>query len=201
MTWEYWADQKVVPVIVVNDPFRAVDLGHALIAAGIFKLEVTLRTERAVECIAAIASQVPKAQVGAGTVLDNENIKAATAAGATFLVSPGATPRLISDLQKNGLPFLPGAATVSEVLALREQGIDSVKFFPAVESGGLGWLKAISTVVPSVHFCPTGGIGPSNYQDFLNLPNVMCVGGSWIAPAVLIEKGEWAEITRLAKSV
>jgi 2-dehydro-3-deoxyphosphogluconate aldolase/(4S)-4-hydroxy-2-oxoglutarate aldolase len=144
---------------------------------------------------------VPEALVGAGTVLDHQTATRAVEVGAKFIVSPGATKNLLKALEGSGLPFLPGCSTLSEALELIDNGVTTAKFFPAVESGGTAWLKAVSTVIPQISFCPTGGIGSANYKDFLTLPNVVCVGGSWIAPAKLIDEGNWEEIKKLANQV
>lgn len=195
---EFWSTQPVMPVIVVNDKLKAVALARSLAKVGVNKIEVTLRTPNALECIAAIAAEVPECIVGVGTVLTAEQGKAAVEAGAKFLVSPGATEALLDYVVESKIPFLPGCATISEAMALVECGLTAAKFFPAVESGGTAWLKAVGSVLPQLQFCPTGGIGQSNYKEFLELPNVMCVGGSWIAPAKLIEDANWSEIEKLA---
>jgi 2-dehydro-3-deoxyphosphogluconate aldolase/(4S)-4-hydroxy-2-oxoglutarate aldolase len=198
---KYWTGQKVIPVVVINDAGRAVDLAKTLVSAGVPKIEITLRTPAALEAIKRIAQEVPEAEVGAGTVLTPALADSAIAAGAKFLISPGTTPLLIEHLLATGTPFLPGCATVSEVMRLIEYEIPVAKFFPAEESGGTPFLKGLSTVLQSIKFCPTGGINKSNYTKYLELPNVICVGGSWIAPGAAIEAGAWDEIATLASQV
>jgi 2-dehydro-3-deoxyphosphogluconate aldolase/(4S)-4-hydroxy-2-oxoglutarate aldolase len=195
---DFWKTQPVLPVVVVNDKVKAVQLARTLAKAGVTKIEVTLRTPNALECIAAIAAEVPECVVGVGTVLTPAQGAAAVAAGAKFLVSPGVTEDLLDYVAESAIPFIPGCATLSEAMRLVERGLTAAKFFPAVESGGAAWLKAVNSVLPQLQFCPTGGIGQSNYKEFLELPNVMCVGGSWIAPAKLIEDENWSEIEKLA---
>ena len=187
----------VVPVLVIEDVKFARPLAEALVKGGLPALEVTLRTAAALDVIRAMA-EVPGGVVGAGTLLTPADVKAAKAAGATFGVSPGATDRLIAACEDEGLPLLAGAATATEVMALLERGYTVQKFFPAEASGGAPALKAIGAPLPQVSFCPTGGIGLGNARDYLRLPNVLCVGGSWVAPKALMEKGDWAGITKLA---
>jgi 2-dehydro-3-deoxyphosphogluconate aldolase/(4S)-4-hydroxy-2-oxoglutarate aldolase len=201
MTDKFWSNQPVIPVVVINDAKRAVDLAHTLVDSGTKKIEITLRTPAALEAISRISAEVPDALVGAGTVVDLQTATRAVEAGAKFLVSPGSTKNLIDALSGSRLPFLSGCSTLSEALELLENGVSTAKFFPAVESGGVAWLKAVSSVIPQLSFCPTGGIGLANYKDFLALPNVACVGGSWIAPAKLIDEGNWEEIKKLACNV
>ncbi len=198
---EFWGDQRVIPVVVINDARKAVELARALVSSGTRKIEITLRTPAALEAISRISAEVPEALVGAGTVVDQQSATRAAEAGAKFLVSPGSTSNLLSALKASGLPFLPGCSTLSEALELIDNGISTAKFFPAVESGGTAWIKAVSAVIPQLLFCPTGGIGSSNYIDFLTLPNVACVGGSWIAPTKLIDEENWGEIKKLASQV
>ena len=198
---KYWTGQKVIPVVVIKDADRAVDLAKTLVSVGVPKIEITLRTPAALEAIKRIAQEVPEAEVGAGTVLTTALADSAIAAGAKFLVSPGTTPSLIEHLLATGTPFLPGCATVSEAMRLIEYGIPVAKFFPAEESGGASFLKGLSTVLQSIKFCPTGGINKSNYTKYLELPNVLCVGGSWIAPGAAIDEGAWDEIATLASQV
>lgn len=200
-TPDYWKSQPVIPVVVINDSANAIDLARTLVEAGLTKIEITLRTSAALSSIELIANAVPEAIVGAGTVINEKTAQSALNAGAKYLVSPGATTSVLSALDSTKLPYLPGAATVSEALALVEHGVNTAKFFPAVESGGTAWLKAVSSVIPQLFFCPTGGISASNYKDFLSLPNVVCVGGSWVAPSKLIEEKNWTEILRLSKEV
>ncbi len=198
---EFWGDQRVIPVVVINDARKAVELARALVSSGTRKIEITLRTPAALEAISRISAEVPEALVGAGTVVDQQSATRAAEAGAKFLVSPGSTSNLLSALKASGLPFLPGCSTLSEALELIDNGISTAKFFPAVESGGTAWIKAVSAVIPQLLFCPTGGIGSANYIDFLTLPNVACVGGSWIAPTKLIDEENWGEIKKLASQV
>jgi 2-dehydro-3-deoxyphosphogluconate aldolase / (4S)-4-hydroxy-2-oxoglutarate aldolase len=188
----------VMPVIVIDAAAQAVPLARALVAGGIRTLEITLRTPAALDAIRAIATQVPEAVVGAGTLLDAADIDAACAAGACFGVSPGATPELLLAGRRDGWPFLPGVMTPSEALAAQAAGYDTLKFFPAVQAGGLAMLKALHGPFPDLRFCPTGGIDASSARDFLALPNVGCIGGSWLAPRKLLDAGDWAGITRLA---
>ena len=189
--------RPVVPVLVVEDASTAANLAAALIAGGLPALEVTLRTPAALDVIRAMA-EVPGGVVGAGTLLTRANVKAAKEAGAKFGVSPGATPKLLEACAEFELPLLPGAATATEVMALLEQGYTVQKFFPAEASGGAPTLKSIGAPIPQVRFCPTGGISLKNARDYLGLPNVLCVGGSWVAPVGMVTAGDWAGITALA---
>ena len=187
----------VVPVMVIEDAGSAAALARALVAGGLPALEVTLRTPAALDAIRAM-SDVPGGVVGAGTLLTPADVKAAKAAGAAFGVSPGATDRLLDACAEAGLPLLPGAATATEVMALLEKGYTVQKFFPAEASGGVPALKAISGPIPQVRFCPTGGVNLKNVQGYLGLGNVICVGGSWVAPPELVQAADWAGIERLA---
>lgn len=187
----------VVPVLIVEDVTQAAPLAKALVAGGLPALEVTLRTKAALEVIRAMA-EVEGGVVGAGTLLTRADVKAAKAAGAKFGVSPGATQALIEACEDEGLPLLPGAASASEAMALLERGYTVQKFFPAEQAGGAGFLKALSSPLPQVRFCPTGGISLKNAGDYLGLPNVLCVGGSWVAPKDALAAGSWSEVTRLA---
>ena len=196
-TREIASRAPIIPVLVLDDASSAAALAHALVAGGLPALEVTLRTACALDAIRAMAD-VPGGIVGAGTLLSPQDIRAAKEAGAKFGVSPGATPRLIAAAIEIGLPLLPGAATASEVMALWEQGYDMLKFFPAEAAGGAPALKAIGAPIPQVSFCPTGGITPENAASYLALPNVICAGGSWVAPKDKIANGDWAGITALA---
>jgi 2-dehydro-3-deoxyphosphogluconate aldolase / (4S)-4-hydroxy-2-oxoglutarate aldolase len=187
----------VVPVLVIEDAASAADLARALVKGGLPALEVTLRTPAALEAIRAMAD-VEGGVVGAGTLLTPADVKAAKAAGAKFGVSPGATPRLLDACAEADLPLLPGAATATEVMTLLELGYTVQKFFPAEASGGAPALKSIGAPIPQVRFCPTGGISLKNARDYLTLPNVLCVGGSWVAPSGMVAAGDWAGITALA---
>ena len=187
----------VVPVLVIDDLAHAEPLARALVAGGLPALEVTLRTPCALDAIR-IMAQVPGGVVGAGTLLTPADVKAAKAAGATFGVSPGATPRLLDACAEHELPLLPGAVTASEVMALLELGYTVQKFFPAEQSGGAAFLKSLGGPIPQVSFCPTGGIGLKNAPDYLSLPTIPCVGGSWVAPKDAMARGDWALITQLA---
>ena len=187
----------VVPVLVIDDLAHAKPLAQALVAGGLPALEVTLRTSCALDAIRAMA-EVEGGVVGAGTLLTPADVKAAKAAGATFGVSPGATERLLDACAEHDLPLLPGAVTASEVMALLERGYTVQKFFPAEQSGGAAFLKSIGSPIPQVSFCPTGGISLKNAMDYLSLKNILCVGGSWVAPKEAMASGDWAAITRLA---
>jgi 2-dehydro-3-deoxyphosphogluconate aldolase/(4S)-4-hydroxy-2-oxoglutarate aldolase len=187
----------IIPVLVVEQADTAADLAGALVAGGLPALEVTLRTPAALDAIAAMA-EVPGGVVGAGTLLSPADVRAAKAAGALFGVSPGATPALIEAAIVEELPLLPGAATASEVMALLDRGYDMLKFFPAEAIGGAAALKALSGPIPQVAFCPTGGITPANAAGYLALPNVLCAGGSWVAPREHVRTRAWDQITALA---
>ncbi len=187
----------VVPVLVIDDLAHAKKLAEALVAGGLPALEVTLRTPVALDAIRAMA-EVPGGRVGAGTLLTPADVKAAKAAGATFGVSPGVTQRLLDACAEYDLPLLPGAATASEVMVLLEMGYTVQKFFPAEQSGGAAFLKSIGSPIPQVKFCPTGGISLKNARDYLSLPNILCVGGSWVAPKDALARGDWGAITTLA---
>ena len=188
----------VLPVVVLTDAEDAVPLARALVAGGLPGIEVTLRTPAGVEAIRRIAAQVPEAVVGAGTVRTPEQVEQARAAGAQFLVSPGWTTRLLGAAEQSGLPFLPGVSTVSEALGLLEHGVREMKFFPAQAAGGPSYLKALASPLPEVRFCPTGGVTPQNAATYLALPNVGCVGGTWLTPADVLAARDFDEITRLA---
>ncbi len=190
----------VVPVVVVDDPAHAVPVARALVAGGLPVIELTLRTPVALDAIRAIASEVPEILVGAGTIVTPGQAKEALDAGAQFLVSPGSTPSLLGAMADTGLPFLPGTATVSEVLAVLEAGYTELKFFPAEASGGAAFLKSIAAPVPAARFCPTGGITAATAPSYLALPNVGCVGGSWLTPADALASGDWGRVTELARA-
>ena len=191
-------DAPVIPVIVLNDVNDAVPMAQALVAGGIRMLEVTLSTPAALACIEAIARHVPDAVVGAGTIRTAADAKAAAAAGARFAVSPGFTNTMAQACADVNLPLLPGVATSSEVMMAREAGFQYMKFFPAVQAGGIPMLKAWQGPFFDVKFCPTGGVSPSNAAEFLALSNVVCVGGSWLVPADAVAQKEWSRITTLA---
>ncbi|MGZ0234451.1 bifunctional 4-hydroxy-2-oxoglutarate aldolase/2-dehydro-3-deoxy-phosphogluconate aldolase [Streptomyces sp. CPS1] len=189
----------VVPVVVLPDASVAVPLARALVAGGLPAIEVTLRTPGALDAIRAIADEVPQAVVGAGTVITAEQVDACVAAGARFLVSPGWTPSLLDAMRASGVPFLPGVSTASEVVALLERGVGDMKFFPARAAGGTEYLRSLAGPLPQARFCPTGGIGPATAPEYLALPNVGCVGGSWMVPADAVAERDWARIEALAR--
>lgn len=189
----------VIPVVVLHDVAHAVPVAEALVEGGVPVIELTLRTPAALACVEAIAAAVPDILLGVGTVVAPSQAKDALSAGAQFLVSPGTTESLAAAMQETGLPHLPGAATVSEVLRLLELGYEELKFFPAEQSGGAPFLKSLGAPVPQARFCPTGGITASTAASYLALPNVGCVGGSWLTPADAVDAGDWARITRLAR--
>ncbi|MGI8333268.1 bifunctional 4-hydroxy-2-oxoglutarate aldolase/2-dehydro-3-deoxy-phosphogluconate aldolase [Actinomadura scrupuli] len=189
----------VVPVVVLEDARHAVPLARALVAGGLPAIELTLRTPAALEAIERIAAEVPDAVVGAGTVTTPGQVRDAAGAGARFLVSPGCTGPLREAMTGSGLPFLPGVATASEALALLEHGITAMKFFPAEAAGGAAYLRALGGPLPQVTFCPTGGITPESAAGYLALPNVGCVGGSWLTPPGLVRAGDWDRIEDLAR--
>jgi len=189
----------VVPVLTIERISDAVPLARALVAGKLPVLEVTLRTPVALEAARAIAAEVPEAMIGIGTVTEIPDIRQALAAGAKFLVSPGTPPALAAALAQVPVPVLPGCATVSEAMALAAHGFPVVKFFPAEAAGGIAFLKAIAAPLPDLKFCPTGGIDQRNAQNYLALPNVVAVGGSWPAPKDAIEAGDFARITKLSQ--
>jgi 2-dehydro-3-deoxyphosphogluconate aldolase/(4S)-4-hydroxy-2-oxoglutarate aldolase len=196
---EVMRDAPVIPVIVLNDVAHAVPLARALVAGGIRMLEVTLRTPQALACMEAIAREVPEAVTGAGTIRTVADAEASVRAGAKFGVSPGYTSAVGKACRELGLPLLPGVATGSEIMTAQEDGYTELKFFPAVQAGGLPMLKAWQGPFGDVRFCPTGGINLANAPEFLALSNVACVGGSWIVPTDAIQAGDWARITQLAR--
>lgn len=189
----------VIPVIVLDELSHAVPLAKAFVAGGVRVLEVTMRTPVALDAVRAIKEAVPQAIVGVGTVTTAKQIQACIDAGAQFAVSPASSMWLLDAVKDFGLPFLPGVMTPSEVLVARESGFNDLKFFPAQDAGGSGMVRALGTVFPDIQFCPTGGITPSNAREYLSLSNVACVGGSWLAPKVLIESGDWSGIEQLAR--
>lgn len=192
------ARAPIIPVLVVEDVAHAKPLAEALVRGGLPALEVTLRTPAALDVIAAMA-EVPGGIVGAGTLLTPEDVRAARRAGARFGVSPGATETLIEACIAEGLPLLPGAASATEAMALLERGYDMLKFFPAEAAGGAPLLKSLAGPLPQIAFCPTGGVSPGNAPTYLALPNVVCAGGSWVAPKALMEAGDWDGIADLAR--
>jgi 2-dehydro-3-deoxyphosphogluconate aldolase/(4S)-4-hydroxy-2-oxoglutarate aldolase len=190
----------VVPVVVVEDAAHAVPLARALVAGGLPAIEVTLRTPAALDAIRAIADEVPGAVVGAGTVITPEQVTRCVDAGARFLVSPGWTDALLTAMRASGVPFLPGVSTTSEVVALLERGVREMKFFPAQAAGGTAYLASLAAPLPQARFCPTGGIGTGNAAEYLALPNVGCVGGSWMVPADAVAAGDWDRVETLART-
>ncbi len=188
----------VVPVLIVEDVAHAAPLARSLVAGGLRVLEVTLRTPAALDAIRAMADAVPEAVVGAGTLRSASDVKVAVAAGARFGVSPGLSPALMDASRDAGLPFLPGVATPSEAIVAAEHGLEILKFFPAEANGGIPVLKAWASPLAGLDFCPTGGIGPGNAPAYLAQPNVLCVGGSWVAPGDKVRLGDWDGITALA---
>jgi 2-dehydro-3-deoxyphosphogluconate aldolase/(4S)-4-hydroxy-2-oxoglutarate aldolase len=198
--WRILTAAPVVPVLTIEDRTAAVPLARALVAGGLTALEVTLRTKAGPDCIRAIAAEVEGADVGAGTVLDRRQLEEAVSCGARFLVSPGATPGLVAAAQEYPVPFLPGVATAGEAMSVAEAGFTMLKFFPAEPAGGIAYLKALASPLPELRFCPTGGVGPANAAEYLALGNVVCVGGSWVAPADALAAGDWGRITALAQA-
>src|SRR4051794_24376461 len=192
-------DAPVIPVIVLTEAAHAVPLARSLAAAGIRMLEVTLRTPVALACIEAITRELPEAVVGAGTVRSAADAQAAAMAGARFAVSPGYTESVGKACRDLELPLLPGVATASEVMAAQEGGYTELKFFPALQAGGIAMLKAWQGPFGDVRFCPTGGVSGGNAGDFLRLSNVVCVGGSWLTPPEVIARGDWDHLTQLAR--
>lgn len=191
----------VMPVVTLDAADDALPMACALAAGGIGAIEVTLRTAAGLDAIRAIATAgLPGVVVGAGTVLDARQVEAAHAAGAGFLVSPGVSPHLLAAAERSGLPWLPGIATAGEALALMERGYRQFKFFPAAASGGIKWLAAVRAPLAQARFCPTGGVTAANAAEYLALPNVACVGGSWVAPRALIAAHAWSDIERLASA-
>jgi 2-dehydro-3-deoxyphosphogluconate aldolase/(4S)-4-hydroxy-2-oxoglutarate aldolase len=192
------ARAPVIPVLTIERLADAVPLARALVKGGLPVLEITLRTPVALDAVRAMAAEVPEALLGAGTVLNAEQLDQARRAGARFLVSPGCTRALAEAARASGLPFLPGVQTVSEAMALSDQGFRLMKFFPAGQAGGLGWLKAVAAPLAGLKFCPTGGIGADTAPSYLALSNVACIGGSWVAPGDAVAAGDWQKVERLA---
>ncbi len=189
----------VVPVMVIKELKHAVPLAKALVAGGVRVLEIVLRTDIAIDAIRAISDAVPEAIIGAGTVVSDKDLAAVTDAGALFAISPGLTPALLMAANKGSIPLIPGISTVSELMLGMELGYNTFKFFPAEAAGGIKMLKSIGGPFPQIRFCPTGGISAANYLDYLQLANVLCVGGSWIVPRKLIEDEEWDKISQIAR--
>ncbi|MGX9226833.1 bifunctional 4-hydroxy-2-oxoglutarate aldolase/2-dehydro-3-deoxy-phosphogluconate aldolase [Streptomyces albus] len=188
----------VLPVVVLHDAEDAVPLARALVAGGLPAIEVTLRTPAAPAAIRAIADAVPEAVVGAGTVLSGDDVRTAVEAGARFLVSPGWTDTLLEAMRASGVPYLPGVSTASEVVALLERGVHEMKFFPAEAAGGTAYLKSLASPLPRARFCPTGGVSAANAASYLALPNVACVGGTWMLPADALAAKDWDRVRALA---
>lgn len=193
------AKARVIPVMTVSNVAQGVELARALVAGGLSMLEVTLRTKEALAAVEAIARALPSATVGVGTLTRPEEFKSSRDAGAVFAVSPGLTARLAEAGKGSGLAYLPSAITPSEVMAAREWGYTTLKFFPCKAAGGIGALKNFEPVFPDVAFCPTGGLGMDDFRDFLALGNVVAAGGTWMMPAPLVKAGDWAGITALAR--
>lgn len=192
------AGQTVIPVLLIEKAGDAVELARALVKGGLPAIEITLRTKAALEAIRLVANEVPEAVVGAGTILNARQYDEAAAAGSQFIVSPGVTDAILQAADNSPVPLLPGCATASEVMQLRERGYTHLKFFPAEQAGGAGYLKALSSPLAGTFFCPTGGISLNNAMNYLKLPNVLCIGGSWVAPKELVNEGKWDDITALA---
>jgi 2-dehydro-3-deoxyphosphogluconate aldolase/(4S)-4-hydroxy-2-oxoglutarate aldolase len=189
----------VIPVVVLGDVEDAVPLARALVDGGLVAIEITLRTPGALDAIQAIAHEVPDAIVGAGTVLTGDQVAAAAGAGARFLVSPGWTDRLLDAMRGSGLPFLPGVSTAGEALGLLERGVTDMKFFPAEPAGGTSYLRSLASPLPQARFCPTGGIDAARAPQYLALPNVACVGGTWMLPPQAVRARAWDEIRTLSR--
>lgn len=190
----------VVPVIVIDDLADALPLANALLAADIRVLEVTLRTPVALEAIRLLSEALPQAVVGAGTVINPDELAAVTAAGAKFAISPGITADLLRAGAQGDIPLIPGIATISELMLARSMGYQALKFFPAEAAGGTAMLKSIAGPFPDIQFCPTGGIHQDNFMEYLKLPNVRCVGGSWILPKAAIQQQDWARVTAVSRA-
>ncbi|UVC07837.1 2-dehydro-3-deoxy-phosphogluconate aldolase [Rhizobium sp. TH2] len=190
--------QPVVPVIIIEDIKSAVPLARALVAGGLKALEITLRTAAGLDAIKAIAEEVEGGVVGAGTVLDGKQWDLAVKAGSKFIVSPGAGTSVLDAADQSDIPLLPGTATATEVMQVRDRGYTVMKFFPAEQAGGAPYVNALASPLAGIQFCPTGGISLKNAMDYLSLSNVVCVGGSWVAPKAMVAAGDWAGITKLA---
>jgi 2-dehydro-3-deoxyphosphogluconate aldolase/(4S)-4-hydroxy-2-oxoglutarate aldolase len=193
------AGQPVIPVLKIDDPAHAVPLARALARGGLPAVEITLRTATALESIERVAKEVPEAVVGAGTILNARQFEQAARAGSRFIVSPGITPQVIAAAAGSEVPLLPGAITPGEMMSALEAGLDFLKFFPAEQAGGAAFLKSLASPFQELRFCPTGGITAGNARDYLGLPNVICVGGSWVAPDAMVKAGKWDEVEALAR--
>lgn len=192
--------QPVIPVIRIDAASDAVPMARALARGGLRAIEITLRTAAALEAIRRVAGEVEEAIVGAGTILDPAQFVQAETAGSKFIVSPGLTRNLLAAASDSDLPLLPGAATPGEIMTARDAGLDFLKFFPAEQAGGAPFLQALASPLAGIRFCPTGGITARNATDYLGLSNVVCVGGSWVAPDAMIKSGDWAAIEALARA-
>ncbi|CAN5470192.1 2-dehydro-3-deoxy-phosphogluconate aldolase [soil metagenome] len=190
---------RVLPVVIIDNVAHAVPLAQALLAGGVDAIEITLRTSHGLAAMEAVARAVPGMCVGAGTLLEPADFDRVKSAGATFTVSPGYTPRLGVAAHASGLPWLPGIMTAAEAMMAREDGFKLLKLFPAVEAGGVAMLKALASPLADLKFCPTGGVSAANLKEFLALPNVALVGGSWLAPSAALKSGDWAAVTKLAR--
>jgi len=191
--------QPVIPVLKIDDASNAVPLARALARGGLPVIEITMRTPGALEAIRRAAAEVPEAVVGAGTILNAAQFEQAAKAGSRFIVSPGATREVFAAARDSAVPLLPGAITPSEMMAALEEGLDFLKFFPAEQAGGAAFLKSLASPFAGLRFCPTGGVTAKNAADYLSLPNVICVGGSWVAPDDAVKSGDWALIEKLAR--
>jgi len=191
--------QPVIPVLKIEEVAHAVPLARALAKGGLRAIEITLRTKAALEAIRRVIGEVEDAIVGAGTILDARQFEEAAQAGSKFIVSPGVTRELLAAAGDSPAPLLPGAITPGEIMMAREAGLDFLKFFPAEQAGGAAFLKALASPFAGIRFCPTGGISAANARDYLGLPNVICVGGSWIAPDAMVKAGDWTGIENLAR--
>ncbi len=190
----------VVPVLVFKKLEHALPVSEALLEGGVKVLEVTLRTECALDAIELLSNKLPEAITGAGTIITADQYRAVESAGGQFGISPGLTPALLQAANKGTMPLIPGIASISEMMTGIENGYDCFKFFPAEAAGGVPMLKSIAGPCPQITFCPTGGINPDNYKNYLKLPNVACCGGSWLVPQDAVEAGDWKRITEIAKA-
>jgi 2-dehydro-3-deoxyphosphogluconate aldolase / (4S)-4-hydroxy-2-oxoglutarate aldolase len=191
--------QPVIPVLKIDDARDAVPLARALAKGGLRVIEITMRTSAALEAIRRAAAEVPEAVVGAGTILNAKQFDEAAAAGSKFIVRPGCPRQVFDAARGSAVPLLPGAITPSEMMAALDEGLDFLKFFPAEQAGGVAFLKSLASPFQGLRFCPTGGVSVKNAADYLSLPNVICVGGSWVAPDDAVTSGDWARIETLAR--